>query len=925
MLGAAACDPDPGYPPPPTRPPGPDRDVVTTTFTDVPTAEAPATGVIGVEGGAVRGQTDDGRSYQLLVPPGALAEPVEISVQPLERTGPPFGDELLFAFDLQPEGLTFARSAALVVNVPGLEADSVLGIGSFGDDGQGFHRGAHVVGTAVVLEVDHFSTARATSGATAGEQMAWAEEVARAFTPSSLVAEDGARYAAGVEAQIRVITARASGGAVDEAAVLAVLQTWLDQRIEGYLLPTGGRDRLVQAVNELDRVLRIGNVLLDGEEDEILGIELQATDMLARQAWLALYESYLPPACTAPLLDATDAFQHPIHIFTVAQVRGWDGFDLPQDSSGWCAQLRIEDVTAPETVPDESVETSTDTTPVSFRYGIRTPRPAAFPGEPLDVRFDEGPLRLAERLDAARMCLRMLDGSGTVGGETEVCEEMAYGDDTFSAAVDPSGLADLQLEAEVSLVEHADFLGPTVRSVTAPRVQRLLTLSTPSTVLPAPPHSAPVCATVTTVTGDGEVPEPGVEVSFSLAGSPGSTGWLPTTSATTDDEGRACTGYHYDTRPQPAPGSAAVYDQVTASWTDHLDRPRETNLVLEPDWVDLRVWNTADGRTLTERLAGASATGHHFSSSRFSTWQAALVRRAATPDLPELPGAVVLTPDGGPSGTFEAGGGITVGNETGGAVAIGGSTYEDVGIDLSADPGATVPFPVCVCYEPAYASGSGTLRFAARLDGAVVRRDLAVTWDQLTTPPTPPEPEPEPEPDPDGVVRPVVYAPPIVGEPGSFRLGQTLMSTERYLSDGTLIFRADLEIEGQPKLCPRLVVRGIIESPGAGCGWTGGHAGDATSFSWVIEGGSSRLSFEGEPQPFAVTLRTGGLQFDPETSQQVWVENVIGYRVIPGEEPEPDPGPGGGGPGSPGWRDECRDESAGVHELSDPNSCNDCA
>lgn len=86
------------------------------------------TATVGTAGGSVAATSADGTAYELVVPPGALAGDVEVTVAPLLRMeGLPDGFTLSFGADLAPDGVTFLRPAWLFVRPAG-EVDVATGL-----------------------------------------------------------------------------------------------------------------------------------------------------------------------------------------------------------------------------------------------------------------------------------------------------------------------------------------------------------------------------------------------------------------------------------------------------------------------------------------------------------------------------------------------------------------------------------------------------------------------------------------------------------------------------------------------------------------------------------------------------------------------------------------------------------------------------
>lgn len=111
---------------------------------------------VGPAGATLGATAVDGTAYALLIPPGALAETVDIVMTPLSGlTGMPADTELAFGVSLEPGGLVFGRSAWLYVDSD-VEPDDVTGL-AIDDDDRASLRGIGFDGERFVLPVAHFS------------------------------------------------------------------------------------------------------------------------------------------------------------------------------------------------------------------------------------------------------------------------------------------------------------------------------------------------------------------------------------------------------------------------------------------------------------------------------------------------------------------------------------------------------------------------------------------------------------------------------------------------------------------------------------------------------------------------------------------------------------------------------------------------
>jgi hypothetical protein len=117
------------------------------------------TGNVPRSGGSVSATAANGTKYTLDIPSGALAADTQISMFPVsDVTNLPAGAEITAAVHLAPEGLQLAVPANLTIDLPtGSATTGLAGFGYVGDAQDGHLAPISVDGTAVTLDVRHFS------------------------------------------------------------------------------------------------------------------------------------------------------------------------------------------------------------------------------------------------------------------------------------------------------------------------------------------------------------------------------------------------------------------------------------------------------------------------------------------------------------------------------------------------------------------------------------------------------------------------------------------------------------------------------------------------------------------------------------------------------------------------------------------------
>jgi len=134
-------------------PPIGDPDPLDVDYT--PDADRSATSLLGPDGGSVTATASDGTTYTLIVPPGALMSPVDITLTPLASIDTE-GLRDLEGVLMEPEGLIFLRSAELRTET-GSSAGDLFTAGTFAG-GEDFHlTSSDAAGTVLTTTLNHFS------------------------------------------------------------------------------------------------------------------------------------------------------------------------------------------------------------------------------------------------------------------------------------------------------------------------------------------------------------------------------------------------------------------------------------------------------------------------------------------------------------------------------------------------------------------------------------------------------------------------------------------------------------------------------------------------------------------------------------------------------------------------------------------------
>jgi hypothetical protein len=124
---------------------------------------AAASAEIGTAGGVIRARAANGTTYELEVPPGALASPETLTLTPVATLrGMPGGKNAL-AVQFAPDGLAFARPAKLRIDPPRRPGKRATGLAYSGSGADLTLAPASHQGGSLTVDVSHFSGAGATT------------------------------------------------------------------------------------------------------------------------------------------------------------------------------------------------------------------------------------------------------------------------------------------------------------------------------------------------------------------------------------------------------------------------------------------------------------------------------------------------------------------------------------------------------------------------------------------------------------------------------------------------------------------------------------------------------------------------------------------------------------------------------------------
>ncbi|HSH08981.1 MAG TPA: Ig-like domain-containing protein, partial [Oceanipulchritudo sp.] len=236
-------------------------------------------------GGTISTTGPDGTFYELVVPPGALTYPVEISLTPLAAVaGLPLSGGLVAGVQLQPDGLEFLQPATLRMRpTGGINLEAFTGF-SAEVDGVNLTWEPWIFenGTDVLLQVTHFSTVGGANGTDA-------EQAAKppACDPLGRLKETVANY-------LKLYTKYAQAGNptvaqyyMDEAHRVVI--EYYTNVIMPQMVAAKTNDALVRcAVKDLVAVVSMGRSI--GEDSPVLDLNPPEMKEAIRNAGLMAYQ-----------------------------------------------------------------------------------------------------------------------------------------------------------------------------------------------------------------------------------------------------------------------------------------------------------------------------------------------------------------------------------------------------------------------------------------------------------------------------------------------------------------------------------------------------------------------------------------------------------------------------------------------------------
>lgn len=234
---------------------------------------AASTVEIGPEGGDVTAISDDGTTYVLTVPEGALLGTEQITITPVSLNASPFENATAHGISMEPDGLVFLEVATLEIS--GGEFDPAISVAySSEHDGGDFRAQAATVGETVSFPVAHFSMG--------GMIVAAESEVASIFDEYSPRSREGRHVQ-----EIAVINRRVEDLDARGSALGGVLETWF-REIHSEVSTTADGPALDQLLGEYINARGYLALLRDADGGEAIG---PAVDEAMVDAALALQEA----------------------------------------------------------------------------------------------------------------------------------------------------------------------------------------------------------------------------------------------------------------------------------------------------------------------------------------------------------------------------------------------------------------------------------------------------------------------------------------------------------------------------------------------------------------------------------------------------------------------------------------------------------
>ncbi len=354
-----------------------------------------ATGTVSPAGDTLSATGADGVHYTLVVPPGALAEPVEISMTPVASIADfPVASGPSAGVLLEPAGLRFTMPAELVVVAPGPLAPASVG---FSQGADAFRLvPALVHGDTARIAIAHFSSA--------GTAEPTAEEVSALGEGTSSSPEDRARQ----EVTEELHRASTEGTQPDQDAIEESLKQWFDEGVLPALeAAAAGSGDAEEAVGEWLRWWGNVQTWADGRlESEIEQARATAAEALGTAIDL------LNQQCVAQ--NDLEPVREIFHLVGLAALTGLDelhdGLTRSAVASELCVQVVIEEATL--------ADPFTDGSSLEVRAGLSIGGGAADYGTPLDVTLTSDAASLSPASGATDAEGRFTATVDLDGGET---------------------------------------------------------------------------------------------------------------------------------------------------------------------------------------------------------------------------------------------------------------------------------------------------------------------------------------------------------------------------------------------------------------------------------------------------------------------------------------------------------------------------
>lgn len=565
---------------------------------------------VGPLGATIEATGADGTRYSLFVPPGALADPVEITVTPTAVSGlEAIATAAPFAVELAPGGLAFATPARLTITpAAGAAVDFAA---SWQDTGPGVEilpQRANPDGTLVV-DVAHFSG------------VASIQATIHAYNRMLTLALVQLPDYQGLKQQLVTDVTNLPGSA---AAVAGDVQQIYTNHVLPYLNDTDTgivelqvASRRLAELEAIYQLLPIGAIPVGtGTLQDLLG---GATGLFTTKA-TALLARYTT-SCDGPVNDLADWFAIPILAAGELNLRG-AGLTPAYcaraaiDTITWATRIQPSDTTvpgalrgvieAPAHTPGGILEDGKKLFPQPTELDLHVTG-ATFPGGLGDldqITPDDGVSRLDFQLDRQNGGQSVtVTGTGHVFGFTA---EIIKVDSTFE------NLLPVRLGATTGTVTVA-FRSPPTNEIL--------------------PFGQTTSLCVDVYDGDSTVIA-GETATWTLTG-PGS---LAATTSTTNSLGVACVDYHHPAGPVTQGDTARIQASVT-----HNGDTGSASVTLTPDWAHIEIetraeiWNPGGTDYLEPSFRVSTNGSRAVDYNHYVNLRVTVTGPGATPSAPPRP------------------------------------------------------------------------------------------------------------------------------------------------------------------------------------------------------------------------------------------------------------------------------------------------